>query len=378
MRVVFASNFLNHHQIPLCTEISRLVGDDFVFLATQPLPQERLLLGYEDMTGVYPWVHNAGASLNHDSVVSQLVGEADVLIMGDAPNTLISERESRGQLAFRYSERIFKGHAMRAMDPRARHLLRRQYVQFPQANTYLLATGAYAARDFATIGAYRGRAFKWGYFPEFVEYDQDSLLAGKSQSIPKLVWAGRFLPWKHPDDALRVARALRDAGYIFTLDMIGTGPLEELLQRKARAWEISDCVSFTGPMAPREVRVHMRSASILLMTSDRREGWGAVVNEAMNEGCIVVGADQVGSVPYLIRHGWNGMVYESGHWKSAARIVMGLLDDLPAASGLALRAHETIAIQWNARLAASRLVSLSDALLGGGEIEFVDGPCSRA
>jgi glycosyltransferase involved in cell wall biosynthesis len=41
---------------------------------------------------------------------------------------------------------------------------------------------------------------------------------------------------------------------------------------------------------------------VFIFTSDRNEGWGAVLNEAMGSGCAVVAADLIGSVPYLIEH----------------------------------------------------------------------------
>jgi hypothetical protein len=37
-------------------------------------------------------------------------------------------------------------------------------------------------------------------------------------------------------------------------------------------------------MPPEEVRVHMEQSNIYLFTSDFGEGWGAVLNEAMNSG----------------------------------------------------------------------------------------------
>ena len=37
-----------------------------------------------------------------------------------------------------------------------------------------------------------------------------------------------------------------------------------------------------------------------------QEGWGAVVNEAMNSGCAVVADHMIGAAPWLIRQGENG------------------------------------------------------------------------
>ena len=57
----------------------------------------------------------------------------------------------------------------------------------------------------------------------------------------------------------------------------------------------------------------MERADIYLATSDRQEGWGAVINEAMNSGCAVVADHMMGAVPYLISHEENGMIYNIHH-----------------------------------------------------------------
>ena len=53
----------------------------------------------------------------------------------------------------------------------------------------------------------------------------------------------------------------------------------------------------------------MEEADIFIGTSDSQEGWGVVVNEAMNAGCAIVANKRMGSVPILIRDGENGYIY---------------------------------------------------------------------
>ena len=45
----------------------------------------------------------------------------------------------------------------------------------------------------------------------------------------------------------------------------------------------------------------MRKHEIFLFTSDRNEGWGAVSNESMSNGCMLVGSDGIGSIPFLVK-----------------------------------------------------------------------------
>ena len=63
-------------------------------------------------------------------------------------------------------------------------------------------------------------------------------------------------------------------------------------------------------MKPEQVREYMEKSEIHIFTSDRNEGWGAVLNESMNSACVPVANKAIGSVPYLINDGNNGFMYK--------------------------------------------------------------------
>ena len=45
----------------------------------------------------------------------------------------------------------------------------------------------------------------------------------RSHVKPVILWAGRFISWKHPEDAIHVARYLQHFGYDYELRLIGGG-----------------------------------------------------------------------------------------------------------------------------------------------------------
>lgn len=55
----------------------------------------------------------------------------------------------------------------------------------------------------------------------------------------------------------------------------------------------------------------------ILTTSDRFEGWGAVANESLANGCVLVASDAIGSSPYLISDGVNGFMFKSASTKTS-------------------------------------------------------------
>ena len=65
--------------------------------------------------------------------------------------------------------------------------------------------------DFHIVRAYPDKMFKWGYFPPFIEQNIDELIGKKrTNKVPRILWSGRFLDWKHPMDALAVAEYLKE------------------------------------------------------------------------------------------------------------------------------------------------------------------------
>ena len=101
----------------------------------------------------------------------------------------------------------------------------------------------------------------------------------------------------------------------------------------------------------------------------------------MNSGCSVVASHAIGSVPYLIKDGYNGRVYENRNQKQLNDLVIDLIEDRKYREMLGRNAYATLIKTWNAEEAATRFVKLAENLLCGNEGIFnlyENGPCSPA
>ena len=56
MKIAFISNYLTHHQLPFCNAIMKMDNIDFVFIATEPIDEERVKMGYDDLNMLYDFV----------------------------------------------------------------------------------------------------------------------------------------------------------------------------------------------------------------------------------------------------------------------------------------------------------------------------------
>lgn len=371
MKLVFLSNYYSHHQALICENWYKLTNKEFCFVATEPFSQERIQLGW----GTEPQPFIVQYEAESARSITSLVNQADAVILGSAPFNLVKSCLEERKIVFKYSERVFKrGYNRWKWFPR---VLRYWCFYGRHKSLYLLCASAYTATDYALHGTFIGKSYKWGYFPETKHYNTSELFAKKKKN--KILWCGRFLDWKHPDDALEVAKRLEIDGYDFEMDFIGTGEMEKLLQNRINAYHLSTHVKLLGAMKPEEVRVHMESAGIYLFTSDFQEGWGAVLNESMNSGCAVVASHAIGSVPFLVKHGENGLVYQSGHVDGLYRKVKYLLDHPEQQRYLGENAYHTIADLWNGEEASRRLLKLTKQISETGKCDlYENGPCSRA
>lgn len=371
MRVVFLSNFYNHHQAPFSKKMWKILDGNYAFIATEEMDPERIRLGYRNFQEPFLMQYNE----NHIEC-DRWINEADVVIFGSAPSKLIQNRLRDGKLVFQYSERIYK------IPPKWYEMPARSVKYYLEKgrykNMYLLCSSAFTAADYNRTKTFPDRAYKWGYFPEVKHYSIDNLCAHKD--LQRILWVGRFLDWKHPDDVLKAAKRLKDNGYTFHVDFGGMGKTEEQLKNMTASMGLSDDVSFLGPIPSDKVRDLMEKSGIYLVTSDRYEGWGAVLNESMNSGCAVVASHAVGAVPYLIKHQHNGLIYHSGDVEELYESIRYFLDNPAEQSRFGRNAYETIINQWNSEIAAERLVKLSECLLAGGIHPdlFAEGPCSKA
>ncbi len=377
MKVTFISNFLNHHQLPLCEAMRSLLGKKFTFVATTPTDPERLSM-YEEMNEVYPFVIMSYKSDYLLQKAKKLADESDVVIIGSAPDFFIEKRLKNRKLTFKYSERLYKKGLNLQNFPKAFISSYIHHGRFQKYPLYMLCASAYTAGDLAIFGNYKGKTFKWGYFPEVKEYDIQQLLNKKRDESIKILWAGRFLKLKHPEIALEVAQKLDNMNFRYQLKMVGAGEEFEKIKKMASDMNLKRPVEFLGVLKHDEVRKYMEEANIFLFTSDFNEGWGAVLNEAMNSGCAVVASHAIGSVPFLLKHGENGLISENGNIDDLCNKVISLERDVELRERLGKNAYFTLKNTWNAEVAANRLLKLSENLLKGYVNEYKDGPCSNA
>lgn len=380
MKVTFVSNYINHHQIPVSDVLYEKLGNDYTFIQTEPMEEERIKMGwgtaFDDISYLKKYYEN-------EYECQKLIATSDVVIFGGTEREeLIEDRLLEGKPIIRYSERLYKEGQWKCISPRGLVKKYHDHTRYSDAPVYLLCSGGYVADDFNIIKAYNGKRFKWGYFPRFIEYSEEERKARRderrSHGVLEILWAGRLIDWKHPESCIVAAKGLKEAGIDFRIDIIGDGDMKENLENQINAAGQGKNICLLGQKNPDEVRSAMNRADIFFFTSDYKEGWGAVCNEAMNAGCAVLASHAAGAVPTLITHRQNGIVYPYGDNKKMVAFLKEMAVNQKWRLSLGETAYETLRDEWNHKTAAERLYNLCNQVMKNEVVFCESGPLSEA
>lgn len=112
-----------------------------------------------------------------------------------------------------------------------------------------------------------------------------------------LLGTGSLIPVKNWEKWLEVLALVKSARPALQAQLIGEGPLEQALKKRAQQLGLSGHLVFTGSLPRPEVLARMQKAKVLLHTSDY-ESFGFVLSEAAMNGCRLV-STPVGIAPQM-------------------------------------------------------------------------------
>jgi len=161
--------------------------------------------------------------------------------------------------------------------------------------------------------------------------------------------------------------------------VVGDGPERSSLMRLSRNLHIrKDSLEFSPPVPIDKVREMMRSHDILILSSNRQEGWGAVAAEAMSEGCVLVANEQAGAARALVHHGETGLLFADGDADRLVDCLAQLAHKHDMRERIRQTAWRKVHESWSAGVGADRVVRLSQDLLDQGDSgRYLSGLCSR-
>lgn len=371
MKIVFVAGFLNNHVLPICEEFLRY--NEFTFISTQDwkdgknenkAPLEREFVLHDFVREERP-------------LCIQIVKEADIAIFGGNSDFYLNIRKKLKKLSYIYCENLFKRGRYRIVYP---PLLIYLYKKFCTKNENLkvLCASSHLPEDLMLLRFPRQQCFKFGYFPKIQKNDLTYLLRSKSITnggILKLLYVGRLLKWKCVNNVIECAHLLKQNGIKFELNIIGDGPEKQFLEYLKDKYNLEETI-FHGLLPNNVVADFMRMSDILYLSSNKYEGWGAVVNEALGNACVVIASSFCGSTNYLINDNENGYITQTNSPKALYDKTLKYFNQKNKRA-LHINAYNSIWDLWNEKTATQRLIEISKGILNNYSVKILNGPLSQ-
>ena len=383
MRITFFSNFFNSHQLPLAIEFHSFSNVDYTFVS---LLSTEGIVGRTSLDDEYDFVLKEYEDEASADLAMRHAVEDDIVVFGDmaGKERYVRARAKTGKPFFRYAERLLKRGDWWRFVPFKAYRTWDWFGRYKNCEMCVLCASAYTARDLGLFGFPASKCLKWGYFPQVKS--GPSMVVSNTQ-LPRykaLCSAQRLIPWKRADLQIRALQRVISAGVDTRLAIAGDGPEREKLEKLAVELGVTESVDFLGELSHDSVLSLMRENGIFLATSDRHEGWGATINEAMSMGCCVIACEEMGAVPYLVEKELNGFSFSGADTDELADCILKALSDDDHARQLGEAARKTMSTEWSAQEAVSRFVRFSEEVcLTGFEALVSDeyyscGPLSPA
>ena len=172
---------------------------------------------------------------------------------------------------------------------------------------------------FQSLGVQPRKIYRFGYFRNI------KLNTYKNQ-IPQrinLIFIGQLIELKGIVTLLEAIKIVSKNNQLFHLTIVGTGKLAPFLTSFVEKNKLDKLVTFQGVVDSDKVTDYLEKADLLIFPSIS-DGWGMVVNEALQSNVPVLISDQCGAKE-LIKDGCNGLIFKGNDLKSLTENLLEFL-----------------------------------------------------
>ncbi len=174
-----------------------------------------------------------------------------------------------------------------------------------------LAVSVFAENYFKLLGGKSDKIYRFGYFRNAF-LTRTSLLPSttdKAVRITNFIFVGQLIERKGILTLLEAIKILSEQTQSFHLSIIGTGELVHFLKDFIEKKQLQNLITLQGVVSSEDVPNYISKADLLVLSS-LFDGWGMVVNEALQCRVPVLVSDQCGAKE-LIKNTHNGLIFRA-------------------------------------------------------------------
>jgi len=205
------------------------------------------------------------------------------------------------------------------------------------------------------------------YNKEVPENEKNELIKSLDAENKIIVmFVGRLSTEKGVDILLNAAKLTLDVGRL-TFVIVGRGPEKENLQKYCKQNNL-DNVIFLDYVPNDQLYKYYSIADVVavpsITTKVFKEPWGLIVNEAMNQGAVVIASDAVGAaMGGLINNGENGIIIPEKNSKTLSESLVKVLGNDEYRHKLSIAAKKTIQ-EWTYDKMAQGFIDAVESVVG--------------
>lgn len=175
----------------------------------------------------------------------------------------------------------------------------------------VFAMGAKAAKYFESVNS------NWNVFP-FSYCTQSAVLKPEHHDKPVYIFIGSMEPRKDPLLILDAYSKMVNKDDVQQIRFIGSGTLLQSAQSIIANRQLEKEAVCLGVKPQKDIPANLSMADILILPS-KYDGWGAVVNEALQAGCYVIVSDACGASDLIRKDSRLGCVFPQGDANKLAK-----------------------------------------------------------
>ncbi len=149
------------------------------------------------------------------------------------------------------------------------------------------------------------------------------------------------------------------------VEILGDGEMRSSLETICNEKHLGKWVKFGSMMPQKEYAKWLSNLDVYILASNRNEGWGATLVEAMDAGCAVIANADAGVTLEVVKDGENGYVFSGNDVGLVIKRLKTLVEDASLRNRFGRSAWQTIQ-EWTPKVGAERILSLASDLLADG------------
>lgn len=361
MIVYYTTIWTPYHE-SICRALAARLGNAFRLVLTRPIDDTRNL-GWSLSPPHEPWIVQPPREFDdvEGGPWASLLESADVAIVGSLLErrslfAALDRRIRSNRPTYFMSERLFKKKLswIEYLKPYNWYLWLRLHNRYDNDNVHILAIGQGVEEDFGFLKVRKPSIHRWAYFPRL----SDSPVMKKRGVRLRIAWCGRMIACKHVDHLIRAVAILseQEKNRIF-VTIAGEGPERAYCEELVKQLNLSSIISINSILPHDEMIGLLEQTDVYVFPSDREEGWGVALEEAMDCCCVPIASRQAGSAPFLIEDCFSGFTYEFGDINRIASCISLLLRDADLLDLMGGRARSAVQ-RLNVETGVEKLINI--------------------